>query len=69
MTIEYDKIVNFVLGNLKYDFNFQYADDNANKAIATNGCGVTFLGDFWYFGHHTLVSQSWSLLVTHYDQF
>ena len=55
LTKQYDF---FILGNFKYDLNFQYADDNANKAIATNGCGVTFLGDFWYFGHHTLVSKS-----------
>ena len=37
----------------KYDdFEFKYLSD----ATADNGCSVTFMGEFWYFGDDTKVS-------------
>ena len=35
------------------DFEFKYLSD----ASADNGCGVTFMGEFWYFGDNTKVSR------------
>ena len=34
------------------DFEFKYLSD----ATADNGCSVTFMGEFWYFGDDTKVS-------------
>ena len=39
-------------GEINYDFEFKYLSD----ASADNGCGVTFMGEFWYFGDDTKVS-------------
>ena len=36
---------------------FQYAEE----APAANGCGVTFMGEFWYFGSVNKVSLNYFL--------
>ena len=39
-------------GNFNPSPDFEYMDG----ALAQNGCGVTYMGEFWYFGDHTRVS-------------
>ena len=40
-------------GNVNWDPDFQYLDDDS---AADNGCGATFMGQFWYFGGDRKVS-------------
>ena len=42
---------------------FQYAEE----APAANGCGVTFMGEFWYFGSVNKVSLNYFLSIKIYD--
>ena len=42
-----------ILGDA-FDLRFNYQ----REATADNGCGVTFMGEFWYFGDDTKVSHT-----------
>ena len=39
-------------GNFNPNPDFEYMDG----ALAQNGCGVTYMGEFWYFGDNERVS-------------
>ena len=39
-------------GNFNPNPDFEYMDG----ALAQNGCGVTYMGEFWYFGDDEKVS-------------
>ena len=40
------------------NLNFTDFKDMDDKAPSDNGCGATFLGQFWYFGDDSKVSLS-----------
>ena len=44
--------MNVIEGTINQNLNFNYL----NGATAVNGCGVTFMGEFWYFGDDKKVS-------------
>ena len=55
MSIEY--LSNYQLfheGDVNWDPAFEYLDDSS---AADNGCGATFMGQFWYFGDNRKVSS------------
>ena len=39
-------------GNFNSNLDFEYTEDQ----MAENGCGVTYMGEFWYFGNNVKVS-------------
>ena len=42
----------FIQGNIRRDFEFK----NWDQLSVTDGCGTTFMGQFWYFGDGKQVS-------------